>query len=67
MDRIRRFQRSLITVLVGINSFVFSISSDIGVAKSFLFAFSAMLIALLFIMSYIILKKRFDTKRISHK
>lgn len=67
MDRIRRFHRSLTTILVGINSFVFCSSNDLGVAESFVYAASAMVATLLVILAFILIKKRFLTKRISHK
>lgn len=63
MDRIRRFQRSLITILVGINSFVFCFSNELGVAQSLVYSVSAMLCTLLIIVTFIVLKKRFSTRR----
>lgn len=67
MDRIRRFQRSLITILVGINTFVFCFSNDQGITKSLAYSLSAMLSALLMILIYIAVKKRFETRRVSGK
>lgn len=63
MDRIRRFQRSLITSLVGINTFVFSFSNDLGVATSAAYTFVAMIATLLLILAYIGVKKRVFSKR----
>jgi hypothetical protein len=63
MDRIRRFQRSLITILVGINSFVFCFSSELGVAQSVVYSVSAMLCTLLIIVSFTLIKKRFSARR----
>jgi hypothetical protein len=67
MDRIRLFQRSLITILVGINTFVFCFSNDLGVARSFVYSASAMVCALLIILAFILFKKRFLTRRFSDK
>lgn len=67
MDRIRRFQRSLITILVGINTFVFCFSNDLSITKSLAYALSGMLSALLMILIYIAFKKRFEAKRVSGK
>ncbi|HLP56696.1 MAG TPA: hypothetical protein VK151_16785 [Fluviicola sp.] len=65
MDRIRRFQRTLITSLVGINTFVFSFSSDLGIGAAFLYTGAAMAGTLILIFAYILLKGR--TKRTSEK
>lgn len=67
MDRIRRFQRSLITILAGINSFVFSVSNDFGVGLSLFYAAAAMLATLTVILAYILIKKRSQARRVSGK
>jgi hypothetical protein len=63
MDRIRLFQRSLITILVGINSFVFCFSNDLGAMPSLVYSVSAMLCTLLIIAGFILLKKRYSPRR----
>lgn len=65
MDRIRRFQRTLMTSLVGINTFVFSFSNDLGIGVSFLYTGIAILGTLVLIFTYVLLKGR--AKRISDK
>jgi len=57
MDRIRRFQRTMLTGLTGINSFVFCLSSDIGTGRSFVYALLSMMIVLILIMGYILIRK----------
>jgi hypothetical protein len=65
MDRIRRFQRTLITSLVGINTFVFSVSNDLGVGASFVYTGVAILGTIVLIFTYVLLKGK--AKRVSDK
>jgi hypothetical protein len=65
MDRIRRFQRTLITSLVGINTFVFSFSNDMGIGMAFLVTGLAILGTLVIIFTYVLLRRK--TKRVSDK
>jgi hypothetical protein len=65
MDRIRRFQRTLITSLVGINTFVFSFSNDVGLGAAFLFTAGAILGTLVLIFTYVLLRGK--AKRTSEK
>ncbi|ASS50013.1 MAG: hypothetical protein A3D31_10590 [Candidatus Fluviicola riflensis] len=65
MDRIRRFQRTLITSLVGINTFVFSFSNDFGIAAAILFTGAAILGTLVIIFAYILVRRK--AKRVSDK
>lgn len=62
MERIRRFQRSLIISLTGINTFVYSISMELAWNKIILFTLSAMLAAL-FLVALIIQSKQYLKKR----
>lgn len=62
MERIRRFQRTLITGLTGINSFVFCLSSDVGAGRSLVYSFGSMLIMLTLIMGYIMIRKNVRAK-----
>jgi len=57
MGRIRRFQRTLLTGLTGINSLVFCISSDFGPGRSILYTGLSMLVVLSFIMAYSAFKR----------
>ncbi|MES2556201.1 MAG: hypothetical protein V4604_08630 [Bacteroidota bacterium] len=65
MDRIRRFQRTLITSLVGINTFVFSFSNDFGLGAAFLFTGGAILGTLVIIFAYVLVRRK--AKRVSDK
>lgn len=67
MDRVRLFQRCLITALTGINTFVFSISNQQGIAKSFIYSLGVMLATVCCIQIYAAFKRMENQKRISQK
>lgn len=67
MERIRLFQRTLLTALTGINSFVFCQSGNSGTVLSIVYAGISMLVMLSLIMTYCRIKKTLTTQRIRNK
>uniref|UniRef100_UPI00404B01DE hypothetical protein n=1 Tax=Fluviicola sp. TaxID=1917219 RepID=UPI00404B01DE len=53
MDRIKRFQRTLIITLTGLNTFVYCVSSDFPWKKTLLFTFISFIIAGISVLAFV--------------
>jgi uncharacterized membrane protein YccC len=67
MDRIKRFQRTLIITLTGLNTFVYCVSVDLSWKKNFLFTTISLLIAGLSVLAFVQSKRALKRKKTSLK
>jgi hypothetical protein len=67
MDRIKRFQRTLIISLTGLNTFVYCVSVDLSWKKTFLFTTLSLVIAGLSVIAFVQSKRAIKRKKTSLK
>jgi uncharacterized membrane protein YccC len=67
MDRIKRFQRTLIITLTGLNTFVYCVSVDLSWKKNFLFTTISLLIAGISVLAFVQSKRALKRKKTSLK
>jgi hypothetical protein len=67
MDRIKRFQRTLIISLTGLNTFVYCVSVDLSWKKIFLFTSISLVIAGLSVIAFVQSKRALKRKKTTLK
>jgi hypothetical protein len=67
MDRIKRFQRTLIISLTGLNTFVYCVSVDLSWKKTLLFTTLSLVIAGLSVIAFVQSKRALKRKKTSLK